>query len=705
MSEPERPLDELPELTLSLRSFGSRRGGASAGDTAAQGEQDRFFAPLLDARRQAVSATSVREVVGSFDARRLVAAMDATIRALAAARFAARPPARRAFEARLFEIVEPLRTALLELRESGEEVLTAGGGTEHAERWTAWVNTLRTTFRAADRAWAPLGAALRDSPPPAAPTRRFGRSAPALLLSATTLSLLASTPVLAWAQHVTVGVTSVPAESLLAHGFDVVEKRANDVLVVADAEERARLAALGWSAAEIARPPWARAAADAPRVYRPFDDPVRGVRHYLDSLAAASALVHVDSIGATYEGRPVLAVKIGPAEESAARPNVLFMATYHAREWAATEMALRLIRYLAFPTTPRVDSLTRNRDIWVIPVANPDGYQMTFSGDRLWRKNRHPVGSSIGVDLNRNHSERWGLDNVGSSPDPASEVYRGPAPASELETQAVERFHARFPPVVSVSYHTYSALLLFPPGYAFGLLPGDLPIFRALVGTEVRPAVVDHLPGADRPYYRPVPGWNLYPTNGEYTDWAYARIGTLAVTPEMTSGYENGVYYGFEFPDDEGRLQTLFLDNLPFALDMLESARNPLAAQPQATGIAVEPLVLESVSPVVRAIVPAALSPVITAGAPLALHVDTDAHGTFQRRWVSDTISRFPRLSVRAGDVDAGYTVLAVGGAETTDSGWTASGMSATQPGFVGQFRWSGNTGYVRSPSVTMPST
>jgi hypothetical protein len=221
----------------------------------------------------------------------------------------------------------------------------------------------------------------------------------------------------------------------------------------------------------------------------------------------------------------------------------------------------------------------------------------------------------------------------------------------------------------------------------------------------VRPAVVDHLPGPERPYYRPVSGWNLYPTNGEYTDWAYARVGTLAMTSEMSSGYENGFYYGFEFPDDEAKLQTLFLDNLPLALDILESAREPLAARPQATGLPTEPVVLESVSPVVRAVVPAASTPVITAGAPLALRPDTISHGTFQRRWISDTITRFPRISVRAGSVEAGFTVLAIGGAEPTDTGWVATGMSPTQPGFVGRFQWSGNNGYVRSPAVTMPQT
>ncbi|MCH7516305.1 MAG: hypothetical protein IIB08_04130, partial [Bacteroidetes bacterium] len=55
----------------------------------------------------------------------------------------------------------------------------------------------------------------------------------------------------------------------------------------------------------------------------------------------------------------------------------------------------------------------------------------------VWRKNRRDNGGSFGVDLNRNFGYKWGYDNSGSSPEPTSNTYRGPAPFSEPESQAV----------------------------------------------------------------------------------------------------------------------------------------------------------------------------------------------------------------------------------------------------------------------------
>ena len=50
-------LPELPELMLSLRSFGSRRGAPNESG-ALDEEQAQFFAPLLDGRRTAAQAIS-----------------------------------------------------------------------------------------------------------------------------------------------------------------------------------------------------------------------------------------------------------------------------------------------------------------------------------------------------------------------------------------------------------------------------------------------------------------------------------------------------------------------------------------------------------------------------------------------------------------------------------------------------------------------
>ena len=77
----------LPELTHALRAFGSRRGHRSVRATAAS-DQGRFFAPLLDARRQAVTAATAAAAMAAFDADLLAGAFE--LLALARSRSAAR---------------------------------------------------------------------------------------------------------------------------------------------------------------------------------------------------------------------------------------------------------------------------------------------------------------------------------------------------------------------------------------------------------------------------------------------------------------------------------------------------------------------------------------------------------------------------------------------------------------------------------------
>lgn len=170
MTDSIPPFEELPELTLSLRSFGSRR--RLPDEQALEEEQARFFAPMLDARRAAAVAVTRAQVVAAFDARRLGALLDATVRAFATERFQARPPARRAFEAELFEIVEPLRLALRDLREIAELLTAAREPTAEYDHWVRWFDKLRATFRAADDIWPPLVDALLASPRPESGKRR-----------------------------------------------------------------------------------------------------------------------------------------------------------------------------------------------------------------------------------------------------------------------------------------------------------------------------------------------------------------------------------------------------------------------------------------------------------------------------------------------------------------------------------------------------
>jgi carboxypeptidase A4 len=81
-----------------------------------------------------------------------------------------------------------------------------------------------------------------------------------------------------------------------------------------------------------------------------------------------------------------------------------------------------------------------NLDFYIVPVVNPDGYEYTHSGMRLWRKNRKDpqLGRCAGTDLNRNFGYKWG--GAGSSKDRCQEIYAGSAPFSEPETQAIRDF-------------------------------------------------------------------------------------------------------------------------------------------------------------------------------------------------------------------------------------------------------------------------
>jgi hypothetical protein len=586
------------------------------------------------------------------------------------------------------------------------------GDAPDADSWGAWIAAVQALFDAADRFWFTIEPELG----PRAPVKRKGRGAAARAIAAAAIGVSALAGA-AQAQHVTVRVPGVAAESLRARGFDVVGSEGGVPIVVADPAQLAKMELRGWHGT-VLRAPSAPAASRlgaqtivTTQIYRDYDDPVRGIRAFIDSMAKNNPLVSVDTIGVSYQGRPMLAVKIGPKDDSPQRPNVLFMATYHAREWAATEMALRLIKYLAVApgTNPRVDSLVQARDIWILPVANPDGYEYTFTGDRLWRKTRSPqAGGAFGVDMNRNHRQNWGLDDVGSSPDPTSDIYRGPSPASEIETRNIEAFHVAHPPVVSISYHTYSGLLLFSPSAVYGQLSADLPVYRTLAGTNQRSAVRDNLAGSARSFYSPNTSWTLYTTNGEYNDWASAKYATLSFTPEMSSGYQNSVYYGFEFADDEAQLQQLFSDNLPFALDAIESARDPFAYVSPTTFYHSDRVVLESVSPTIRATLPAATASgaSISAPNPLSFRIDSLAAGKYTRRLVAAPVTRPTSLSVSTGGQTANFSVLGINGAELTETGWTANQFTRDSTfAMAGKYSWfTSSGGDLKSPVIAVPA-
>ena len=150
----------LPEVTRALRAFGSSRGRRGSRGTAAS-DQQRFFAPLLEARRKAGGAGGPAAVMASFDAAILKQSFSEVLAAFCVERYADVGPARRALEAELSDLTEPLQIAVQALGDAAARATAALGD---LRLWRVWSDQLRDTFEVADRVWVALDDAL-DAPP------------------------------------------------------------------------------------------------------------------------------------------------------------------------------------------------------------------------------------------------------------------------------------------------------------------------------------------------------------------------------------------------------------------------------------------------------------------------------------------------------------------------------------------------------------
>jgi hypothetical protein len=149
----------LPEVTRALRALGSRRGHRHERETGPD-EQQRFFAPLLAARRAATSASTPAATIAAFNASALDAEIHAALRLFATERFGAAASARRALEAELVDLVEPLHEVLDALAAAAAYAV---GDVDDLRRWRAWSAQLHVTFEVADRVWFALDDALAAS--------------------------------------------------------------------------------------------------------------------------------------------------------------------------------------------------------------------------------------------------------------------------------------------------------------------------------------------------------------------------------------------------------------------------------------------------------------------------------------------------------------------------------------------------------------
>lgn len=267
---------------------------------------------------------------------------------------------------------------------------------------------------------------------------------------------------------------------------------------------------------------------DAPRPeaseYQNLDEMVSDLKSLAEKRPDITQLI---SLGKTFEGRDIWALKIsqGAQGDTSHKPGVVYTGLHHAREWISGETTMNLANTLVngYDTDPTIKQRVDGAEIWVIPVANPDGYEYSRSENSWWRKNRNPITDTecptsaamhtpaensatpaelvervrqeqaakpqpeanppvaYGVDLNRNYfdgdPDHFYLyrtdrdkpcntyDDWGASDSPRRDDYRGPHAASELEVQALQQFEYHRPNIKGIiDHHAYGELLLRPWG-------------------------------------------------------------------------------------------------------------------------------------------------------------------------------------------------------------------------------------------------
>ena len=248
-------------------------------------------------------------------------------------------------------------------------------------------------------------------------------------------------------------MSEADAQRLIAQGFDVTLNPGQSV--------GASLRSFQHATKEVAP------------VFRPYSGS-GGLKAEMIALAREyPSITKLDVIGRSGMGTDILAIQVtknpglGP---DGRKPTVLYVSAQHAREWITPEVNRRLLRYFleGYGNDTEITKIIDTTELWFVLVANPDGYDYTFTpGNRLWRKTLTDndgdgqITGIDGVDPNRNFPTFWGYDDEGSSSDPSDGTYRGTAPASEPETQAYDGLVARLTPEFLINYHSAAELILY----------------------------------------------------------------------------------------------------------------------------------------------------------------------------------------------------------------------------------------------------
>lgn len=295
-----------------------------------------------------------------------------------------------------------------------------------------------------------------------------------------------------------------------------------------------------------------------------------------DTAAANPGLVRTFTLPQrTIEGRQIMGIEIAENVNAApdGRPSFVMVGTHHAREWpsneATQEFGLELINGYKSGNAD-LKAIVQKGRTFVIPVLNVDGFDMTIeseglnpdgsytdpvdsgdsSGDQAngsgayKRKNCRaqdpaeqaipcidrtypppveeddPANNDRGVDLNRNYGVSWG--GPGSASDIDNLTYHGPSAFSEPESRTFADWLRDQQVSLLFTNHTYSGLILRPPGTSVNGPAPDEQGLRQL-GDQM----------AKNTRYLSQFSYQLYDTTGTTDDYIYDGLSGYSYTAEI----------------------------------------------------------------------------------------------------------------------------------------------------------------------------
>jgi carboxypeptidase D len=231
--------------------------------------------------------------------------------------------------------------------------------------------------------------------------------------------------------------------------------------------------------------------------------------HYRDTLITIaqnnSSFTKLETLGYTSSNRLLLALKFSNnplVHEN--RPAVHFEANIHGDEKIGWGVLMELVKELAagYGSDTLITRLINTREIWLVPLVNPDGYV---------RARRY---NDRNVDLNRNWGWMWG-----------NEYNQGSAPLSEPEAQAMLGHILRHPFVIYVSYHAGTEFISHPWSYDSSSV-NPMPEFDLIQFLSARYDSYNgytYGPGAD----------SMYIINGSTKDFNYGLDGSMGWSIEV----------------------------------------------------------------------------------------------------------------------------------------------------------------------------